>query len=183
MAMSKFDDLLEAYRTQVSLQWDDMLSGQEKVWFCVYDPSYERRIRARLSEFKIATMQSEHTWQEIDITGLFERWLAENDYREDYFADPLLLKYELDDFATSLADHLAEKVGSAEDSTVVAVIGIGSLYGLVRASTVIDRLVRSTDIPGRLMFFFPGNRDRRNYRLLKARDGWNYLATPIEAQG
>jgi hypothetical protein len=31
------------------------------------------------------------------------------------------------------------------------------------------------------MFFFPGDRDRRNYRLLKARDGWNYLATPIEA--
>jgi hypothetical protein len=64
---------------------------------------------------------------------------------------------------------------------VVAVIGIGSLYGIVRASAVIDRLVRSTDIPGRLMFFFPGDRDRRNYRLLKARDGWNYLATPIEA--
>ena len=181
--MSKFDDLLEAYRTQVSLHWDDMLSGQEKVWFCVYDPSYERRIRARLSEFKIATVQSGHAWQQVDITGLFERWLAENDYREDYFADPSLLKYDLDDFIAHVADHLAESVKTAGNSTVVAVIGIGSLYGLVRASTVIDHLVRSTDIPGRLMFFFPGDRDRRNYRFLKARDGWNYLATPIEAQG
>ncbi len=181
MVMSKIDDLLEVYRTQVSLQWNEMLSGQEKVWFCVYDPSYERRIRARLSEFKIVTVQSGHTWQQVDITGLFEKWLAENDYREDYFADPSLLRYDLDDFVARLADHLAEKVGSAGNSTVVAVIGIGSLYGIVRASAVIDRLVRSTDIPGRLMFFFPGDRNGRNYRLLKARDGWNYLATPIEA--
>ena len=58
MVMSKIDELLEAYRAQVSLQWDEMLSGQEKVWFCVYDPSYERRIRARLGEFKIVTVQS-----------------------------------------------------------------------------------------------------------------------------
>jgi hypothetical protein len=181
MVMSKIDDLLEAYRTQVSLQWGEMLSREEKVWFCVYDPSYERRIRARLSEFKIVTVQSGHTWQLVDITGLFERWLAENDYREDYFADPSLLEYDLDDFVARLADHLAEKVQAADDSTVVAVIGVGSLYGIVRASTVIDRLVKITDIPGRLMFFFPGDRNGRNYRLLKARDGWNYLATPIEA--
>ncbi|WP_048105065.1 BREX protein BrxB domain-containing protein [Methanoculleus bourgensis] len=179
--MSKIDDLLEVYRTQVSLQWNEMLSGQEKVWFCVYDPSYERRIRARLSEFKIVTVQSGHTWQEVDITGLFENWLAGNEYREDFFTDPSLLRYDLDDFVARLADHLTEKIRSAENSTVVAVIGIGSLYGIVRASAVIDRLVRSTDIPGRLMFFFPGDRDRRNYRLLKARDGWSYLATPIEA--
>lgn len=56
--MSKIDDLIKAYKTQVSLQWNEMLSGEEKVWFCVYDPSYERNIRARLSEFKIVTEQA-----------------------------------------------------------------------------------------------------------------------------
>jgi len=32
------------------------------------------------------------------------------------------------------------------------------------------------------LVFFPGERDGSNYRLLDARDGWNYLATPIAAQ-
>lgn len=96
--MSKIDDLIVAYKTQVSLEWNEMLSGEEKVWFCVYDPSYERNIRARLSEFKIVTEQAKHNWQEVDVTGMFERWLADNEYLEDYFADPSLLKYDLDDF-------------------------------------------------------------------------------------
>ena len=37
-------------------------------------------------------------------------------------------------------------------------------------------------IGGRLLVFFPGEREGSNYRLLDARDGWNYLATPITAQ-
>ena len=35
------------------------------------------------------------------------------------------------------------------------------------------------DIRGRLALFFPGDVDNNNYRLLDARDGWNYLAIPI----
>jgi hypothetical protein len=34
-------------------------------------------------------------------------------------------------------------------------------------------------IRGRLVLFFPGEYENRNYRLLDARDGWNYLAVPI----
>jgi hypothetical protein len=34
-------------------------------------------------------------------------------------------------------------------------------------------------IRGRLVVFFPGVYDQNAYRLLDARDGWNYLATPI----
>ena len=29
------------------------------------------------------------------------------------------------------------------------------------------------------MLFFPGEFENNNYRLLDARDGWNYLAVPI----
>jgi hypothetical protein len=32
-----------------------------------------------------------------------------------------------------------------------------------------------------LLVFFPGQFDNNNYRLLDARDGWNYLAVPITA--
>ncbi|SPE51782.1 conserved hypothetical protein [Verrucomicrobia bacterium] len=34
-------------------------------------------------------------------------------------------------------------------------------------------------IRGRLVLFFPGEFENNNYRLLDARDGWNYLAVPI----
>jgi hypothetical protein len=37
------------------------------------------------------------------------------------------------------------------------------------------------NIRGRLLIFFPGPFDRGNYRLLDARDGWNYHAVPITA--
>jgi hypothetical protein len=44
------------------------------------------------------------------------------------------------------------------------------------------KLVES-DIRGRLAVFFPGSFDRNNYRLLDARDGWNYMAVPITLHG
>ena len=34
-------------------------------------------------------------------------------------------------------------------------------------------------VSGRLLIFFPGEHQGNSYRLLDARDGWNYLATPI----
>ena len=34
-------------------------------------------------------------------------------------------------------------------------------------------------IGGRFLVLFPGSYERGNYRLLDARDGWNYLAIPI----
>ena len=36
-----------------------------------------------------------------------------------------------------------------------------------------------THIRGRLLVLFPGVYEQNNYRLLDARDGWNYLAIPI----
>mgnify|MGYP000987610382 CR=1 FL=1 len=39
------------------------------------------------------------------------------------------------------------------------------------------------DIRGRLVLFFPGQLEGNNYRLLDARDGWNYLAVPISQHG
>ena len=36
---------------------------------------------------------------------------------------------------------------------------------------------------GRLVVFFPGQFEQNNYRLLDARDGWNYLAVPITLYG
>jgi hypothetical protein len=38
-------------------------------------------------------------------------------------------------------------------------------------------------VAGRLLIFFPGEHQGNSYRLLDARDGWNYLATPITPKG
>lgn len=68
----------------------------------------------------------------------------------------------------------------ADNNTVVAVTGLASLFGLMRASRLIEAV--APDVKGRLLVFFPGERDGANYRLLDARDGWNYLAIPITAE-
>ena len=39
-----------------------------------------------------------------------------------------------------------------------------------------------SDVRGRIAVFFPGEYEDSNYRLLDARDGWNYLAVPITLQ-
>ena len=66
------------------------------------------------------------------------------------------------------------------DETVVAVTGVASLFGFTRVSEVLPLV--EPHIQGRLLIFFPGVYEQNNYRLLDARDGWNYLAVPITAQ-
>jgi hypothetical protein len=55
--------------------------------------------------------------------------------------------------------------------------GVASLFGLTRVSTLITRVADA--IPGRMVVTFPGSYQSGIYRLLDARDGWNYLAVPI----
>ena len=57
----------------------------------------------------------------------------------------------------------------------------GALFGFARLSHIL-KMVES-DIKGRLVVFFPGHLERSNYRLLDARDGWNYMAVPITLHG
>ncbi len=180
--MSKIDDLLSAYKKQVALPWTDLLSTQEKVWFCIYDPSQERRLRKQLKAFAIDTLEAGHTWLPIDVTAIYDQWLVTNEYKEEYFKNPLNLKYEENTFLEFFSEYVGKLTEEADSSTVIAIIGIGSLYGIIRVSKVVEQFIKSVPIPGRLLVFFPGERDGKNYRLLKARDGWNYLATPIEAQ-
>ena len=69
----------------------------------------------------------------------------------------------------------------SRSNTVVAVLGVGALFGFARISQVLK--IVEADIRGRLVVFFPGQFERNNYRLLDARDGWNYLAVPITLHG
>ena len=64
---------------------------------------------------------------------------------------------------------------------MVAVTGAASMYGFLRISELIRDVEQA--VPGRLLVFFPGSKDGSNYRLLDARDGWNYLANGITLHG
>ena len=78
-------------------------------------------------------------------------------------------------------DHLTKTVRAslteAGADDIVALTGVASLFGLVRNSKLIASIADA--IPGRLLVTFPGTHQGGIYRLLDARDGWNYLAVPI----
>jgi hypothetical protein len=179
--MNEIERLLQAYDQFLRLPWDRSLAGAQKVWFAIYDPSHERRLRLRIPDFAIATQRAGHPWMLFDLTDAFAHWLADHDYRDAYFEDPEALELALEDFAAALAAQLVAALTGPDvsDQTVVAVVGLATLFGLTRAS----KLLRAVDVSirGRMLVFFPGQHDGSNYRLLDARDGWNYLAVPISA--
>lgn len=179
--MNEIEGLVREYGKFVRLPWDVSLAGPQRVWFAVYDPSQERRLRLRVSEFETATGSAGHTWRLVDLTDAFAHWMAQHEYREAYFEQPENMELALEDFAVAVIAQIREALTApdVDSNTVVAVVGVASLFGLVRASAVLDQVTQY--VRGRLLVFFPGQHEGSNYRLLDARDGWNYLAVPITA--
>ena len=178
--MNLVDALLRRYEQVVSGPWDDGLAGQQKVWFAVYEPEQERRLRLRVLEFEQLTRQAGHEWSLIDVTDSFGRWLEGEEYRDAYFEDPEILADRMDDFAQFVADEVTARLDAAGDDDVVGLLGVGALFGLTSVSKLVQDV--APRIHGRLLVFFPGSYSGSTYRLLDARDGWNYLAVPITAQ-
>ena len=111
--------------------------------------------------------------------------MAAHDYREAYFEDPELLETGLPAFFDHVvADVRSQLAKNAASEGVVALLGAGTLFGLGDAVKVSALLNAVNDaIAGRLLVFFPGEHEGNSYRLLDARDGWNYLAIPITPNG
>jgi hypothetical protein len=145
----------------------------------VYDPRQERRIRRRLPEFELATRQADHKWRLLDLTDAFPQWLAAQEYVEAYFQDPEALTIALDDFGSNLAANIQTFLEGSDDDTVTALLGSGALFPHCRISRLIEMV--NSSVAGRLVVFFPGSYFDNVYRLLDARDGWNYMAVPITA--
>ena len=179
--MSRIDALLKNYARYVSLPWDQTLPGAQRVWFAVYDKTDERRLRLRITKFEMATKDAGHSWSCCDLTNAFPRWMADQEYRERYFKSPQALPTPHKGFAEYAAAQVQAKLAVADENTVVAVVGVGALFGFMKVSNLMEAVERS--IRGRLLVFFPGEYTDNNYRLLDARDGWNYHAVPITATG
>lgn len=179
--MSKIKRLIQSYSKYVAIPWRSDAAAAQRVIFCVYNETEELRLRAKIDEFEIATRQSGHEWAVFDLTDTFAEWLAGQRYAKSYFQKPNLLSPLLPKYIAYITDtfeaFLKEK--NAGDNSVVALKGVGSLFGFLKVKDVVDKLAPM--VKGRLLVFFPGSYENNNYRLLDGYDGWNYLAVPITA--
>ena len=179
--MSRIKRLIHSYGKYISIPWREDAAPLQRVIFCVYNENEEPRLRAKIDEFELVTRQAGHEWAVFDLTDSFASWLAGQRYAVSYFQKPHLLATLLPKYLTYIVSEferfLAERAVGEE--SVVAVKGVGSLFGFLKVKEVIDKLAPL--VSGRLLVFFPGSYENNNYRLLDGYDGWNYLAVPITA--
>lgn len=183
--MTKLQKLREAYEREIRKEWPPLLAGPQKVWFAVYSPWDERALRATLAEWDMATASNSPTgierrfWRH-DLTSEFGAWIESLDaeYQEAFWSEPHQLQLPLQTlYGDFLARRLRAKLESAGAQDVIALFGVASLFGFASLSQLIERV--GPHIAGRLLVFFPGERNGSVYRLLEARDGWNYHAFPL----
>ena len=182
--MARIEDLADKYGRHIAIPWQRTVAGAQRVVMVVYDKELERTLRARKVAFENATKQAAHEWHEIDLASVFAEWMAQDNYRNEYFVSPEDLQLKLDaEFADYVAERLCELLNQpgVTETSVVGVFGVGAIFGFARISQILKMV--ENDIRGRLVVFFPGHHERNNYRLLDARDGWNYLAVPITLRG
>ena len=75
---------------------------------------------------------------------------------------------------TQAVESEAAEMGNRD---ILALIGAGSLFGFASVASLLEAV--TPKLQGRLLVTFPGRYETGRYRLLDARDSWNYHATPI----
>lgn len=161
----------------MALPWRDDLAPEYRVWILHYEPLLERRIRGRLAEFEAIARRHGKGWLTLDLAGLVSSWFASHPLFEGLVEQPDELPGLLSEFAAHAAKTVRKKLSAIGPDEILALVGSGALFGLTRVSWLIEAVAPA--IQGRLLVLFPGRYERGTYRLLDARDGWNYRATPI----
>lgn len=179
--MSRVKRLIKTYAQFIAIPWRDDAAAAQRVVFCVYHETEERAFRTKIDEFELASRQAGHGWHLCDLTNTFAEWLASQRYAKSYFEKPSLLATIYPRYLEQLAVDFESSISLMDSphNSVVAISGVGSLFGFVKVKEVVDRLAPL--VSGRLVIFFPGSYEHNNYRLLDGYDGWNYLAIPITA--
>lgn len=109
----------------------------------------------------------------------FGTWIAKHELFEGLVEQPNEIRGLLPDIEDALVEEIGTALTECSANDVLAVDGCGALFGVARVSTLISRVASA--VPGRLLVGFPGKHSAGVYRLLDARDGWNYHAVPIPA--
>jgi len=179
--VSRVKRLIQSYSRYIAVPWRSDAAAAQRVIFCVYNEDEELRLRARIDEFEIVTRQAGHDWVVFDLTDTFAQWLTSQRYAKSYFQRPQLLSTLLPKYLAFIAEEFATflEAKESDEKSVVALKGVGSLFGFLKVKDVVDKLAPM--VKGRLLVFFPGSYENNNYRLLDGYDGWNYLAVPITA--
>lgn len=109
---------------------------------------------------------------------MFPDWLAGYEYREAIFKEPEFFSAntELEDLAVTRV-RAACTSEDTDANSVVAIVGLATLFDFIRVSSLIERVEDS--VRGRLFVLFPGEYTENVYRFMDARDGFNYMAVPI----
>src|SRR5512136_2006150 len=121
---SKIDQLLAAFELVVNEPWTAALSGQERIWFLVYDPSEQRKIDLRLGDFETATMKAGKRWRLISMKNCFPSWMAGHEYKEEYFNDPETLVDQLEvEFKQYAIQYLTSEIEkqNVDDNTLIVI--------------------------------------------------------------
>lgn len=177
--MASFDDVLRHYQRQVALTWQTDVPPEGRVWILWYDKGLDRRVRGRLHELEAATSSAGHGWHHLDLSALFPTWIARHELFAELLAVPDELPGLLPDFKLAVADELRTALSRCGPNDLLALSGCGAMFGLLRISTLIGDVAHL--IRGRLLLLFPGRHSAGVYKLLDAREGWNYHAVPIPA--
>ena len=137
-----------------------------------------------LPKLELATGQSGHGWAVIDVTDELGTWIASHKYAEAFFEEP-------SDFTSAIIDKFETELDRrrfASSSRRRLMTLWWRWSGSPRSSRSCERRVSSPEIDddanGRLLVLFPGLHDpeTHSFRLLDARDGFNYRARVIDPQ-
>jgi BREX protein BrxB len=177
--VNRIKSLINSYRNFIDIPWPEDAAAADRVIFCNYNQKDERRIRARIEEFAVNSVETGHDWALFDLSDTFAEWISTEKYSETYFKEPQLI-----DTISQLYSKFIEKEfkrflnrQKTGKKSLVAIIGTASLFGFLKVKEVIEHMAPL--VSGRLLVFFPGTCENNNYRLLDAYDGWNYRAMTI----
>ena len=175
---NRLSKLLNSFESHISVPWSPYMSAEERAIFVVYHKEDELKLRHRMGEFELASKQSGHDWQLLDVTSAFAEWMADQDYKDAYFKDPELLESNYAYFAEDLAEKLKSQLSDQQhENSIIALSGCGALFGFASVSGLVKEVAQA--VKGRLVVFFPGEHNENTYHLLDAKDGWGYQATAI----
>jgi hypothetical protein len=175
--LSTVEELLAAFRGRLDVPWRPDEPPAGRVWMLWYAKEHERRVRGRLGEFRLAAEQAGKGWRDFDLAPRFGEWVAAQRWFERAAKKPGTLSTVLPQFEQHLVGRVRAELERCGPDDLLVLTGVASLFGLLRASTLIAQV--ADRVPGRLVVTFPGTHQGGIYRLLDARDGWNYLAVPI----
>ena len=176
--MSKVNQLLAKFESIINEPWPTGLSGQEKVWFLIFDPIELKKVHFKLGEFEMATRNANRKWLLISLNDYFTNWLSNHDYKEAFFEEPEYISDALQsEFREYIINKINKELTDNSENTLLVLKDASAIFGFIKLSEVVQDV--SNKIKGRLMVLFPGEFSNNQYRLMDARDGWDYLARPI----